>query len=275
MLKPVVKWAGGKRQLIDEIFLRIPEKWNTYYEPFIGGGAVFIHLYNENLIQNAVINDINRELVNLYLTIQENHCDLSMELKSEDFKNDSEVFYNLRDEFNMILGDESQKIRRAALFIYLNRHCFNGLWRENKSGLFNVPFGRYKSPKLPDEEFILSFGKMLERTKIKNEGFESSVAGAKEGDFVYFDPPYMPVSKTADFTSYSSSGFCYNDQKRLSLLFRELSDNGVNVMLSNSNNPEIHQLYSGYNIHVVEARRNINSNPDKRLGASEVIVTNY
>lgn len=275
MLKPLVKWAGGKRQILPELIKRVPENWNVYYEPFIGGGALLIELYNRGKINFAVISDLNAELINLYKVIKYKPYELIAELKNTEFKNDRETYFKLRERFNEIIGNPEYSVERAALFVYLNRHCYNGLWRVNRSGKFNVPFGRYKNPSMPSDEAILEFSKMLEKVKIFNVDFEDAVKDAKKGDFVYFDPPYQPVSKTAYFTDYTSYGFDYSEQKRLARVAKELSKKGVYVMVSNSNTEEIKDLYADFHIFVINANRFINSRADKRKGAREVIITNY
>jgi DNA adenine methylase len=275
MLKPLVKWAGGKRQLLPELIKRIPKKWETYYEPFVGGGALLVELYNRRKLKTAVISDLNEELINLYNVIKTKPVELIRKLKIGDFRNEKSVYYMSRDRFNEIIGDPKYEVERASLFLYLNRHCYNGLWRVNKSGKFNVPFGRYRNPRIPSEKMIMEFSKLLENVKILNVDFERAIEAAKSGDFVYFDPPYQPVSETAYFTDYTSHGFDYSEQKRLAKVAKKLSKKGVFIMISNSNTEEIRELYTGFNVAVVEANRFINSKADRRKGASELIITNY
>jgi len=275
MLKPLVKWAGGKRQLLSELVKRLPENWKTYYEPFVGGGALLIELYRRKLLNSAVISDLNEELINLYNVVKNNPHELIETLKNEEFKNEKDAYLKLRERFNDIIGNPEQRIERAALFLYLNKHCYNGLWRVNKAGKFNVPFGRYKNPNMPSQKLILEFSNMLRSVEILNVDFERAVLSANEGDFVYFDPPYQPVSETAYFTDYTSNGFDYSEQRRLAKVCKKLTERGVYFMVSNSNTDEIKRLYDDFNIFVVNANRFINSKADKRTGATEVIVTNY
>ena len=275
MLKPLVKWAGGKRQLLSELLDRLPKKWETYYEPFVGGGALLIELYNKRMLKSAVISDLNEELINLYHVVKNYPYELVEMLNNTEFKNEKETYLKLRERFNEIIGNPKYSIERAALFLYLNKHCYNGLWRVNKSGKFNVPFGRYKNPSLPSKEHILEFSNMLRNIEILNLDFEEAVLSACEGDFVYFDPPYQPVSETAYFTDYTSGGFDYSEQKRLAKVCKKLTKKGVYVMVSNSNTDEIKELYDDFHIFVVEANRFINSKADRRKGATEVIITNY
>ncbi|WAI01354.1 DNA adenine methylase [Methanogenium organophilum] len=275
MLRPVVKWAGGKRQILPEIVKRLPINWDVYYEPFIGGAALLIELNNSKKINKAIISDINLELINLYNVIKKSPEDLLQELQSGKYQNDQEIFYQFRDHFNEIKAKDEFDIERASIFIYLNRHCFNGLWRVNKKNNYNVPFGRYKNPKLADNKMIHGLSQLFQKVNIRNEDFEVVVADAKEGDFVYFDPPYMPLSDTAHFTNYTSNGFSYDDQVRLAETYKRLAEKGVSVMLSNSDAPAIHELYGDFNISVIRANRSINSDASKRTGVTEVIVTNY
>ena len=275
MIRPIVKWAGGKRQLIPELLKRSPESWGTYFEPFIGGAAFLLALYNNERIHHAIMSDANRELINLYETIQTRPDELIETLADENFKNEKEFFYENRIRYNKIINTSQEPVLRAAYFIYMNRHCFNGLWRVNKSGTFNVPFGSYKNPSLPDRARIQNFSDALQEVEILNTDFAETVKKAKEGDFVYFDPPYMPVSDTAKFTSYNASGFPFEEQKRLAEVFADLADRGVCAMLSNADVPAVHELYQDFTVSVVAANRMINRDATKRTGSSEVIVTNY
>jgi DNA adenine methylase len=275
VLRPFVKWAGGKRQLLNEIEKRLPNNWNTYYEPFFGGGALLVNLQNEEKIFKAVISDLNSELINLYNVVKKNPDKLIDALSHKEFENSEDAFRNLKNEFNTLTGLPGNKVRRAALLIYLNKHGYNGLWRVNSKGKFNVPFGRYAKRSIPTEHSILKFSNLLKKVKILNLDFEQAVKSAKKGDFVYFDPPYHPISKTANFTDYNSNGFTFDDQKRLADVFRKLSKKGVQLMLSNSKVSEIEDLFVGFTIDTVEAKRFINCNGERRNGTKEIIVTNY
>ena len=275
MIRPFVKWAGGKRQLLHEIERRLPYTWNTYYEPFVGGGALLVNLQNEERISKAVISDLNSELINLYNVVKKNPHTLIDALSCKEFENSKDAFRNLKNEFNTLTGRSGNNVRRAALLLYLNKHGYNGLWRVNSKGKFNVPFGRYSKRSMPAEHSIVKFSKMLKNVKILNQDFEHAVKSAKKGDFVYFDPPYHPVSKTANFTDYNSNGFTFDDQKRLADVFARLSKKGVQLMLSNSKVSEIEDLFVGCTIDTVEAKRFINCNGKRRNGTREIIVTNY
>jgi DNA adenine methylase len=226
-----------------------------------------------NMLNEAVISDLNTDLIDLYIMIKEQPEKVIENLQSIEYKNNAIDYYKARQEYNEI--KERRSPRKAALFIYLNRHGFNGLYRVNSKGEFNVPFGRYSNPKLPSREEILVFSEMLKHVRILNEDFEKAVAEAREGDFIYFDPPYMPLSRTAYFTDYSSYGFTENDQRRLAKVFRALSERGCMVMESNSAMPLIYELYSDFIITKVKARRNINSIASRRGPIEELIITNY
>ena len=275
MIAPLLKWAGGKRQLRNELVRRLPQRWNTYFEPFIGGGALMVELANLGRLGPAVIGDKNPELVSLYRVVRRNPEKLAATLSDEKFRNDEESFRRIRDEFNGLIGTGKQPVKRAALLIYLNKHSFNGLWRVNRNGHYNVPFGKYSRVCLPATQNLQKFSRMLAGVTLINGDFEWIVRSAKEGDFVYFDPPYHPLSKTARFTDYTTGGFPFADQERLARVFSRLSDRGVRIMLSNSCTAEIRDLYEGFTVHTVPARRSINCKGGKRNGAAELIVTNY
>jgi DNA adenine methylase len=275
VIVPLIKWAGGKRQLRTQLIDRLPECWGTYYEPFIGGGALLAELANLHKLGCAIIGDKNPELVNLYTVVKKDPEALIAELTDEKFRNDEHSFNNLRAEFNLLLGTKKQAVERAALLVYLNKHSYNGLWRVNRKGKYNVPFGRHTRLTLPSAQSLLKFSRMLQVVTIRHADFERIVAKAKDGDFVYFDPPYHPLSKTARFTDYTTGGFTFEDQERLARLYRKLSGKGVSLMLSNSKCAEVETLYEDFTIHTVTAKRYINCNGQKRSGAFEIIVTNY
>ncbi len=277
--KPFVKWVGGKRQLLNqfrELGLYPPKAFdpraNTYFEPFVGGGAMFFDL----LPLKASINDINTELVITYATIRDNTDELISELNSGEYLYDKDIFLAIRAwELESV-----SEIKRAARFIYLNRTAFNGMYRVNKSGKFNVPFGRYNNPLICDETNIRRVASVLKNTKVSNTSYKYVLNEAKKGDFVYFDPPYYPVSRTASFTTYSNDVFLEKEQKELRDAFIELNNRGCFVMLSNSDTPFIKKIFSKYKdkgiiINKVSANRAINSNASKRGKVFEVLVTNY
>ncbi len=270
-LKPVLKWAGGKRQLLPDLLNNIPPYFGKYYEPFIGGGAFLISLYSTGKIKNAVISDINPDLSNLYSVVKNQPVELIEGLNSIKFKNNSEDYYAARDLFNSI----HDPVKKSVLLIYLNRHGFNGLYRVNSQNKFNVPFGKYTNPHLPSPENIMALSNMLKSCDVLNDDFEIAVKFAVKGDFVYFDPPYMPLTRTSSFTGYTLSGFTIDDQKRLFKVFKELDQRGVYVMESNSSTDLLKEMYSKFNLKEVNAKRNINSVGSKRNNIKELIITNY
>jgi DNA adenine methylase len=275
VIKPIVKWAGGKRQILAQLIDRLPLSWEHYYEPFIGGGALFIALNNMGNIKRATISDANPELVNLYRVIQNRPNELVRALKHPEFKNTREKYLELRNTFNRKRGNPTDAVERAALFLYLNRHGYNGLWRVNRKGEFNVPFGRYQSPRFPSPRQILGFSDLLECVTIQEGDFARTMEKAQEGDFVYCDPPYFPISSTSRFTAYHAKEFSFEDQVRLAQVCRNLSRRGVSVMISNSWAPEISQLYHEFHHEMITAARAINSRGDRRTGIPELIITNY
>lgn len=274
LTQPFLKWAGGKRQLLHEIRKYIPKKMNRYFEPFIGAGAVLFELQP----QNAIISDINSELVNVYKVIKHEHEELIVHLKKHAHLHNREYFYEIR-----ALDREQEKygklspVEKAARMIYLNKTCFNGLYRVNSKGQFNVPFGQYVNPQIVNEGVLQAVHDYLSYydVMIWNKDFADVVQDAKEGDFVYFDPPYDPVSDTSSFTSYSLDGFNRNDQIRLRDVCLELDRRGCKFLLSNSATDFIKELYDGFHIELVSATRTINSVASKRGKIDEVLVMNY
>lgn len=273
--KPFVKWVGGKRQLLRQfrdMGLYPPNDFNPftnkYFEPFVGGGAVFFDL----LPKKAELSDLNNELVITYNVIKNNVDELIRSLKKH--KHEKEYYLNIRAKDPKKLSD----INIASRFIYLNRTGFNGLYRVNSHGIFNVPFGKYTNPLICDEENLRKASKALQKVTIKNQDYKAVLKKAKKGDFVYFDPPYYPVSKTASFTSYTANSFLEKEQTELRDTFVELHKRGCLVMLSNSDTPFINKLYSrikGVKVSKVIAGRAINSNGAKRGKIREVLITNY
>ena len=275
LVAPVIKWVGGKRQLLPEIKKYSPKKFNTYFEPFVGGGAVLFEFQPKN----AIVNDINKELINLYSVIQNNVEELISKLSDTDtYSNTSECYYKIREldrepqKYNKMTG-----IDRAARILYLNKTCYNGLYRVNSVGEFNSPFGSYKNPNIVNEITLRAVNKYFNESNIKflNVDFEKAVKNAKKGDFIYFDPPYAPISKTSNFTGYNESGFGENEQIRLKTLCDILDKKGVKFLLSNSDCEFIRELYRDYNIVTIKAKRAINSNGNNRGTVSEVLIRNY
>ena len=272
--KPFVKWAGGKRQILDKLKKYIPDEYNTYYEPFIGGGALLFELSP----RSAVINDSNAELINVYQVLcnEEKFKKMCKILNSHETKHSEEYYYEIRNkDRNKSTYNKLSDYTRAARTIYLNKACFNGLYRVNSKGEFNVPFGKKTKVNTYEGNNLITVSNYLTMNDIKilNVDFEEAVATAKKGDFVYFDPPYD--SDKAIFNSYTEEGFNKDDQRRLASVYKELDKKGVYVMLSNHNTVLIKELYKDYNIHIIEAKRNINSNAEKRGKVEEVIITNY
>ncbi len=276
--KPFVKWVGGKRQLAKqfrEMNLYPPEEFDpstgTYFEPFVGGGAMFFDL----LPQKAVLSDLNSELITTYNVIKNDVKKLIKKLKVHKKKNTKEYFLEVRAWDLKKLSD----VDVAARFIYLNKTCFNGMYRVNKSGGFNVPYGDSKNPPICDEENLMKVHKKLQNIEVLNEDYKKVLGKAKKGDFVYFDPPYYPVNATSSFTSYTKEGFLEEQQIELKDTFMKLHKKGCFVMLSNSNTPFINDLYFGLDkkvkINQVFAGRAINSKGDKRGKVKEVVVVNY
>lgn len=272
--KPFVKWAGGKRQIMDKLKKYVPDEFNTYYEPFVGGGALLFELSPKN----AVINDSNEELMNVYSVL----CDevkfkkMCNVLNHYEKNHSEEFFYDIRNkDRNKNSYERLSDYTKAARTIYLNKACFNGLYRVNKKNEFNVPFGKKNKVNTYDGGNLISVSNYLTMNNIKIlcTDFEESVSTAKEGDFVYFDPPYD--SDTHTFNSYTEDGFGKEEQIRLAKSFKYLDEKKVYVMLSNHNTTLVRELYKDYNIHLIEAKRNINSNGKKRGKVEEVIITNY
>lgn len=274
--KPFVKWVGGKRQLLKQfrnLNLYPPHdfnpKKNTYFEPFVGGGAVFLDL----LPQKAVLSDLNFELITTYKVVKNDVNKLIKLLKT--YKYDKDFFLKIRSKSTKDLS----AVQIAAKFIYLNRTCFNGLYRVNSKGEFNVPFGSYNNPLICDEDNLIKISKALKNVKIFNEDYKKVSEKAQKGDFIYFDPPYYPVNRTSNFTGYTAEGFFEKEQTELRDIFVKLHKRGCFVMLSNSDTSFINQLYSSLDnkikIHKIEANRNINSKASGRGKIKEVLITNY
>lgn len=273
-IKPFVKWVGGKRQLIPHIEKRLPKNINNCFEPFVGGGALFMYLKNET----TIINDFSEELINVYNQIKNSYEELLKRLdrlEEEHMKNPKEHYYKIREMDRLEDWGNVDNLTKASRFIYLNKTCFNGLYRVNKQGYFNVPFNGKKSVKTYDKENIINLNKFLNKPNVKilNGDFEDAVKGAKKGDFIFFDPPY-DVLKEDSFESYTKEGFGVEGQKRLAKLFKKLDKKGCYLMLTNHNTPLINELYKDYNIDIIGVKRMINSDAKNRKG-EETIIYNY
>ena len=274
LVVPVVKWVGGKRQIIDEIIKYVPDSFSTYYEPFLGGGAVLFELQPKK----AVVNDVNEELMNIYEVIKDNVDELIEGLKRHKIKNDKAYFYEIREldrnreQYNLLTP-----VERASRIIYLNKTCYNGLFRVNKSGEFNAPFGNYKNPNIVNETTLRAVSAYFNKAKIRFtcQDFEDALKWSRKGAFVYLDPPYDPVSETASFTGYDKGGFDRNEQIRLKKTCDKLNKKGIKFLLSNSATDFIMDLYQDYKIEVIQAKRAINSKADRRGNVDEVLVMNF
>lgn len=279
-MNPFVKWAGGKHQILNELKSYLPKKYNHYYEPFIGGGALLFELKPTQ----ATINDYNPQLINVYYQIQDSPKLLIERIskmqnkynKLKTLEDKKDYYYKLRSQYNELVAHpekDPEGIETATLFIVLNKLGFNGLYRVNSNGEFNVPWNQKDKLNAYDENNISEINKYLENVEILNGDFEEACKTAKKDDLVYFDPPYDSDVET--FTDYTKVGFGKDEQVRLAECFKKLDKKGVKVMLSNHNTKLINELYKDYNIHVIEARRNINSNGTGRGKVEEVIITNY
>lgn len=277
LVQPFLKWAGGKRQLMDKIKENLPNdiKELKYYEPFVGGGAVFLELEPKK----AVINDFNSELINVYEVIRDNVEELIHELKEYKEKNSQEYFYEVRElDRNTEVYSNMSNVKKAARIIYLNKTCYNGLFRVNSRGEFNTPYGRYKNPNIVNEAVLKAVSIYLNSSKnikIMSGDYKESLRRISKKSFVYFDPPYWKISDSSSFTGYTMNGFTEENQVELRDVCRMLDKKGVKFMLSNSDTPFIRELYKEFSIISVDATRSINSNSQKRGTVGEVLVKNY
>lgn len=273
LVSPILKWVGGKRQLLDSIEPLIP-KCSTYYEPFIGGGAVLFSRQPDK----AVINDSNTELINVYLTIKNEPEVLIEKLKEHKANSSEDYFYSIRAlDRDKEVFENMSNVERAARIIYLNKTCYNGLFRVNSSGEFNSPWGRYKNPNITNETTINALYAYFNKANItiKCGDYREALKGIRKGAFVYFDPPYVPISSSASFTGYTAGGFGEQEQIALKEQCDALNAKGIKFLLSNSSCPFIEDLYKDYIIEHVNAKRAINANPGKRGEIKEVLVRNY
>lgn len=293
---PVLKWAGGKNMLLPQLSKKFPNKLRcgaikNYIEPFIGGGAVFFDISNSYYFEKAYLFDINPELIILYNVIKNNVLELIEELEKlqntyYSLKEQKKFYYEIRDEYNSFDKKIDANnysflfIRRAALTIFLNRTCFNGLFRVNRKGLFNVPMGSYKNPRILDKDNLLATSKALSKATILQSDFSKVLDFANKDTFVYYDPPYKPI-KDSSFTTYTVNSFNDNEQIRLKKIFEKVHQLGALQMLSNSdpqntnNDPFFDDLYKGYNIYRILAKRLINADPNGRSEINEILITNY
>lgn len=277
---PFIKWAGGKSRLITQIKYFLPKNFNNYFEPFVGSGALFFYLINTGKLDrnsSKQISDINVELINAYRAIKYSLIPLINQLyqnEKEYFKDSQKFYYKLRNE-----NFKFNSIKKAARFITLNKTCYNGLYRVNKKGLFNVPLGRYNNPKICDIQNLTKLNKILNstNTNIECHDYQNIITNVKEDDFVYLDPPYHPLNETSNFTNYTNFGFDINQQKRLANFFKELDKRKCKIILSNSDTLFIRDLYSSFKENIVSLKtlRSINSNSKKRKNNNELIIKNF
>jgi len=274
--RPFVKWAGGKRQLIPILNKHIPKNFGSFFEPFLGGGAMLFHMLQNYPNQKCIVSDLNSDLVLSYVTIRDMPDELISSLKNhaKKYSKNSDTYY-----YSVRASEPKGQIEKTSRLIFLNRTCFNGLYRVNSKGKFNVPLGRYSNPNIVNEENILAVSDILKSKKvsIKCQDFGTVLDDAKKGDFVYFDPPYQPISQTANFTSYTTRDFTTDDLKRLSKVCQDLDSKGCKVLLSNSNCKEVIQTFSkdSWKVGKIQANRAINSNSKKRTGHTELLIKNY
>ncbi len=276
-VKPLIKWAGGKRQIAAELFSRFPSDWNhgTYIEPFIGGGAVFLHAAPTR----AVIADINSRLYGFYLQVKNNSellyagiVEIADEYNATESQDKKDFYLLLRSKYNQSAEDSFES---AVLLYALNKLCFNGLYRENSKGGFNVPFGQKKQLPYLDKDELHAVSKVLAETTILNAEFETTIEEAVKGDFVYLDPPYIPIDATSSFTSYHSNGFGIEEQERLAYSIMKMKSAGIKAMCSNSDTPLTREIYKGLNIHAIQAPRMVSATASGRGSVSELVITNY
>lgn len=272
LVMPIVKWVGGKRQLLDDITALVPTRISSYCEPFVGGGAVLFALQPHNII----INDLNEELVNLYAVIQNNIDDLILDLKQHE--NTPEYFYSIRDwDRNKSSYQNLSPVQRASRVIYLNKTCYNGLFRVNSAGEFNTPFGHYQNPNIVNEPVLRAVHNYLRSSNVSLscQDYAQVLENLPENTFVYLDPPYDPVSDTANFTGYNKGGFGKEEQIRLKECCDLLARRNIKFLLSNSSTDFVRELYGDYRITIVRAKRSVNSVGSKRGEIDEVLVRNY
>ena len=272
LLSPILKWVGGKRQLLSEIIPLIDESCDNYVEPFIGGGAVLFRLQPKK----AIINDYNTELINVYRTVRDDLDGLVALLKEHEKYNSSDYYYEVRALDRTPDFDKMSNLERAARIIYLNKTCYNGLYRVNSLGQFNSPYGKYKNPNIVNEVVLRAISKYLNRNEIsiRSGDYKDVLNDIEKNSFVYLDPPYMPISSSSSFTGYTEGGFGYDKQVELKEECDKLNSKGVHFLQSNSDCEEIRELYKAYRIKVVKAKRAINSDAKKRGQINEVLIYN-
>ncbi|MDQ5951169.1 MAG: adenine methylase [Patescibacteria group bacterium] len=274
--RPFVKWAGGKTRVVPLMLDFFPEEFNRYYEPFLGGGALYFSISP----QNGCLNDINCVLIEAYLHIRDDLEGIIKDLNKiqriyyslDGIESKSKFYYEQREKFNSL---NKTSLHRSALFIFLNKTGYNGMYRENASGKFNIPFGKRLKPIICDSDNLTQVSNVLKQIDIKCGSYDKALKEAKSGDFIYFDPPYEPLNRTSSFTEYQAGGFVQDDQRKLSKVFKKLSDKGCKVMMSNSTADLVYELYDEYFINKISVSRGINATKSKRDKIEELIITNY
>jgi len=273
MTQPFLKWAGGKGQLLEQYERFFPaRRGGDYYEPFLGSGAVFFRLRDRRLFKRFHLSDANPELINCYCMVRDRLDDLINRLREHQTQHTHDYYYTVRDLDRDPNWPHADPIERAARLIYLNKTCYNGLWRVNSQGYFNVPMGRYKKPDILNVGRLCAASAALQDVELTVRDFEAVLDCVTSRDFVYFDPPYVPLSRSANFTSYYADSFTESDQRRLAYIFASLASRGTRVMLSNSDTPLVRLLYTNFQMDLVEARRNINSHSGRRGLIQEIVV---
>jgi DNA adenine methylase len=268
-----IKWAGGKSQLLQQFRELFPPSFENYYEPFVGSGAVFFYIKSNLKPKHVILSDINEELINCYTVVRDSVSALVQSLSSHKKNHSKEYFYSIRS----LATGKLDNVERAARLIYLNKTCFNGLYRVNSKGEFNVPFGDYTNPSIFNEQTLYEASRLLQGVELRVQEFDRITDYAKENDFIYFDPPYFPISRTSNFTGYTKGDFLLEEQRKLAQVFKTLDARGCYVMLSNSDHPLLKELYKDYenNTTIVKAKRMINSVGSKRGEINEIVVRNY
>ena len=267
--RPFVKWVGGKGAIVDQLIELLPHEYNRYFEPFVGGGAMFFAIRPKH----AYLSDVNPELIASYKAVKHHVNELIEDLKTHVY--DKEYYYAIRDADRSTDFENWSEIQRASRFIYLNKTCYNGLCRVNSRGQFNTPMGRYKDPRIVDEKNLRACSKALRQARIARAPFQRVERLAESGDFVYFDPPYVPLNPTSNFTAFSRDGFSQHMQQELRDLCVRLDKRGVMFMLSNSSAPSVHELYRGFRVREILVGRPVNSQAGKRGKVAELVITNY
>ena len=274
--KPFIKWVGGKRGLLDQILPLFPNEFENYHEPFLGGGALFFELFSQGKLKDkkVFLSDINSELINVYTVVKSMPYELIENLKHYKQEHSKEFYYKVRELDRKENYNELSELEKATRFIYLNKTCFNGLYRVNKKGYFNTPIGSYKNPNISDIDTILNASEALQYATLKHQPFKEIVNSVKENDLVYFDPPYYPLNDTSSFTSYDSNCFLENEQFELFEVFDKLADKKAKVIQSNSDTDFIKDLYKRFDINIVNANRFINSKSSGRGKINEILIKN-